>query len=62
MRKSVGVADGTEGLAEVAGERVGGGKGLPSGLVLNGAVRETLLVRVETGDLRRCPFAAGRCS
>ena len=38
MRTSVAAADGVEGLAEVVGERVGGGDGLLSGLDLNGAV------------------------
>ena len=38
VRKSVVVVDGVERLAEVVGDRVGGGDGLPSGLDLNGAV------------------------
>jgi len=38
VSKSVVVVDGAEGLAEVVGDRVGGGDGLPSGLDLNGAV------------------------
>jgi Bacterial regulatory proteins, tetR family len=38
VRKSVVAVDGVEGLAQVVGERVGGGDGLPSGLDLDGAV------------------------
>jgi hypothetical protein len=38
VRKSVGAVDGVEGLAEVAGDGVGGGDGLPSGADLDGAV------------------------
>jgi hypothetical protein len=38
VRKSVVAVDGVEGLAEVVGEGVGGGDGLPSGLGLDGAV------------------------
>ena len=36
--KSVVAGEGVEGLAEVAGEGIGGGDGLPSGLYLDGAV------------------------
>jgi hypothetical protein len=38
VRKSLVAVDGVEGLAEVVGEGVGGGDGLPSGLDLDGAV------------------------
>jgi hypothetical protein len=38
VRTSAAAGDGVEGLAEVVGERVGGGDGLPSGLDLYGAV------------------------
>ena len=38
MRTSAAADDGFEGLAEVVGEGVGGGDGLPSGLDLDGAV------------------------
>ena len=38
VRKSGGAVDGVEGLAQVVGDGVGGGDGLPSGLDLDGAV------------------------
>ena len=38
VRKSVGAVDGVEGLAQVIGDRVGSGDGLPSGPDLDGAV------------------------
>ena len=38
VRKSAIGVDGVEGLAEIVGERVGGGDGLPTGLDLDGAV------------------------
>jgi hypothetical protein len=38
VRKSAGAVDGIEGLAEVVGQGVGGGDGLPSGLDLDGPV------------------------
>jgi hypothetical protein len=38
VRTLAAAGDGVEGLAEVVGERVGGGEGLPSGLDLDGAV------------------------
>ena len=38
VRKSVEAVDGVEGLAQVVGDRVGSGDGLPSGPDLDGAV------------------------
>jgi hypothetical protein len=38
VRKSAIGVDGVEGLAEIVGERIGGGDGLPTGLDLDGAV------------------------
>jgi hypothetical protein len=38
VRKSVGAGDGFEGLAEFAGDWVGGGNGVRAGLDLDGAV------------------------
>jgi hypothetical protein len=37
MRTSAAAGDGVEGLAEIVGERVVGGDGLPPGLDLDGA-------------------------
>ena len=38
VHRSAGAVDGVEGLAEIAGDRVGGGGSLPSSLDLDGAV------------------------
>jgi len=61
VRRGSGAGNGLEGLPEVAGEGIGGGDGLPSGLDLNGAVSAGCLDELpdRPAGLRLDPAADG---